>query len=145
MIKAINHTSLEIGNTYRCLDTNPKLVLTWFRCQDVKGMLVSNAVRTLHIWLKTGQGPRESGSVGWGHCGIVSLVGFSSVNITGFWREAWGESWERFTCVATWGMQMVGIAGTLRESISSLPSKKKPLSTWKRTTYISPWSHGRNL
>ena len=85
-------------------------------------MLVSSAVRTLDIWLKTGWAPCESDSLGCRHCGIVSLVGFSSMKIIG--GDAWGESWERFTCVVTQGMQMVGIAGTLRESISSLSSKK---------------------
>ena len=60
MIKEINCTSLAIDNTYRWLDTNSKLLLTWDTCQDVKGTLVSSGVRTLDISLKTGQGPLKS-------------------------------------------------------------------------------------
>ena len=60
MIKAINCTSLAIDNTYRCLNTDSKLLLIWDTRQDVKGTLISSGVRTLDISLKTGQGPLKS-------------------------------------------------------------------------------------
>ena len=40
MIKTTNPVSLERDSTYRRLDTNPKRLLTWDRCQTVTRKLV---------------------------------------------------------------------------------------------------------
>lgn len=40
MIKATNPISLERDSTYRHLETTPKRLLTWDRCQNVTRKLV---------------------------------------------------------------------------------------------------------
>ena len=87
-------------------------------------MLVSSGVRTLDISLKTGQGPLKSVTPWAADTGGLSLSCglFLHEHQQASEGKLRGESWERFTCMATQGMQMVGIAGTLHESISSFSS-----------------------
>ena len=142
MIKAINCTSLAIDNTYRCLDTNSKLLLTWDTCQDVKGTLVSSGVRTLDISLKTGQGPLKSVTPWVADTGGLSLS-------CGLFLHGHQQASEGML-VAGWGGVFLGKVylyghpgdangGHCQNSprIHLLPLLHgKLLSTWKRNIYV---------